>query len=172
MVGDPRGSRRTHRPNLESGVAARARPADARGGRDHAVPAARLRQRSLRAIAERAGGGAPGIETDTVVAFGIDPTLNGHRRARVEELYARVKAGLDATPGIDSSAMGLVRLLAPLDVWAVGVTVEGTPSAGAASTAPQVNAISPDYFRTLGIAMRAGRDFARGTTLSRRPSSS
>jgi predicted permease len=110
--------------------------------------------RSLRELAAV----RPGFETDTVVAFGIDPTLSGHTRARVEDVYARVKAGLDATPGIDSSAMGLVRLLAPLDVWAVGVAVEGTPSAGAANTAPQVNAISPDYFRTLGIVLRAGRD--------------
>jgi predicted permease len=100
----------------------------------------------------------PGFETDTVVAFGIDPTLSGHPRTRVEDLYARVKAGLDATPGIDSSALGLVRLFAPLDVWAVGVAVEGTPSAAAARLAPQANAISPDYFRTLGITMRAGRD--------------
>jgi predicted permease len=118
------------------------------------VFASGLFMRSLRELASV----RPGFDTETVVAFGIDPTLNGHPRARVEDLYARVKAGLDGTPGIDSSAMGLVRLLAPLDVWAVGVAVEGTPSAGAASTAPQVNAISPDYFRTLRIAMKAGRD--------------
>jgi predicted permease len=98
-----------------------------------------------------------GFETAQTVAFGLDPTLNGYPRVRTEEIYGRVKAQLDATPGIESSAIGLVRLLSSLDVWAVGVTVQGRP-APAATTAPRAHAVSPDYFRTLGIALRQGRD--------------
>ena len=103
-----------------------------------------------------------GFDTTNVVTFGLDPTLNGYPRARVEDVYARVKAEIDASPGVESSAIGLVRLLATVDVWAIGVAVEGRPAPTASTPPPSVNAVSADYFRTLGITLREGRDLRPG----------
>jgi predicted permease len=100
----------------------------------------------------------PGFETGTVVAFGVDPLLNGYTRERAEETYQRLKERLEGLPGTQSAALGLVRVLGG-DTWDNGVSVEGyQPKPGDVAFADN-NAVSADYFRTLGIPLVAGRDF-------------
>jgi predicted permease len=100
----------------------------------------------------------PGFETSTVVAFGVDPLLNGYTRERAEETYQRLKERLKALPGTRSVALGLVRVLSG-NTWDNGVSVEGyQPRPGEVAFADN-NAVSTDYFRTLGIPLVAGRDF-------------
>jgi predicted permease len=65
----------------------------------------------------------PGFETTTVVAFGVDPLLNGYPRERAEETYQRLKERLEALPGTRSAALGLVRVLGG-DTWDTAVSVE------------------------------------------------
>ncbi|HEY4249407.1 MAG TPA: ABC transporter permease [Lacunisphaera sp.] len=102
---------------------------------------------------------SPGFKTDAVVAFGLDPVLNGYSRARAEEIYQQVRERLAAMPGVDSAAIGLVRLLGGTDSWASGTAVDGLPPPADGNQNIFCNAISPEYFRTLHIGFRQGRDF-------------
>jgi putative ABC transport system permease protein len=102
---------------------------------------------------------APGFEIGSVVAFGVDPVLNGYPRARAEKFYRQVQERLAAMPGIDSAAIGLVRLFAGTDVWQTGTAVDGLPPPADGNQVVSLNAVSPDYFRTLHIGLRQGRDF-------------
>lgn len=101
----------------------------------------------------------PGFKTDSVVTFGLDPVLNGYPRARSEEIYRQVQERLAAMPGVDSAAIGLVRLLGGTDSWGSGTAVDGLPPPADGNQNIFCNAVSLDYFRTLRIGFRQGRDF-------------
>ena len=110
-----------------------------------------------------------GFETEQVVAFGIDPVLNGYPRARAESVYREIQERLAATPGIDAAAVGLVRLLGGTDVWKSVTGMDGLPPPANGDQSYACNAVSPDYFRTLRIAVREGRDFRPSDTADSPP---
>jgi predicted permease len=100
----------------------------------------------------------PGFNTSTVVAFGVDPVLNGYPRAQSEDTYRRLKERLEAIPGVESAGFGLVRVLAR-DVWDSAIVVEGYQPKPGRNAYAYMNVVSSDYFQTLGIPLMAGRDF-------------
>jgi predicted permease len=100
----------------------------------------------------------PGFQADRVVAFGIDPTLNGYPRARVEETYRRLQETLPTLPGVRSVGLGLIRVLNG-DHWTTGLSTEQYRPGPGESAEVFLNAISPDYFQTLGIPLLQGREF-------------
>jgi predicted permease len=100
----------------------------------------------------------PGFETSTVVAFGVDPLLNGYAQERAEETYQRLKERLEGLPGTRSAALGLVRVLGG-DTWDQPAFIDGYQPKPGEFAFVDMNAVSADYFRTLGIPLIAGRDF-------------
>jgi len=102
---------------------------------------------------------APGFDTNSVVAFGIDPVLNGDSRQRAEQIFNQIKERIESVSGVESVANGLVRLLGGTDVWQTGTAVDGLPPPADGNQLVCLNAVSPDYFRTLRIHFREGRDF-------------
>ncbi len=110
--------------------------------------------RSLRNLRDM----GPGFATDNLVAFDLDPTLNGYSSDKSKLLYRQLSADLSAIAGVRSVGMASVRILADNE-WDSSVSVEGYR--GKATDPPQafMNIIGPAYFPTLGAPILAGREF-------------
>jgi predicted permease len=99
-----------------------------------------------------------GFRSEQLISFAPDPGLNGYTNPRARELYERLQVRLRETPGVDSAAYSAVSLLIG-GSWDQWVTVEGYKTAETETIDPYFTAVSPGYFRTLGIPLLAGRDF-------------
>ena len=100
----------------------------------------------------------PGFQTEHIVAFSVDPTLNGYDTNKTKQIYAQLKEKLDGLGHVESSTLGMVRVLEDSS-WTCTVAVEGHPGQPAQNVHVFANDISEDYFTTLGIPFRQGRDF-------------
>lgn len=102
----------------------------------------------------------PGFETEGVVAVSLSPRLAGYEKAQTEQFYRELGERLAALPGVES--VGQADHL-PLTLE---INVEGTIPEEQATDNPndwprvEAASVSPGYFRTLGIPLLAGRDFA------------
>jgi len=100
----------------------------------------------------------PGFRTDRVLAFSIDPTLNGYDRQRTALFYLEMLDRLRALPGVEAAGQALMRVFDG-GAWRNILRVEGyTPQQGE-RVAAHFNAVSAGYFDTLQIRLIAGRDF-------------
>lgn len=110
----------------------------------------------------------PGFQPTNLVRFKIDPTLSGYDTARTKEFYARLRERLQALPGVESVGLAVVAIMEG-DEWDSTVTVEGYREADDENMNPHFNSISPDYFETLGMGIRQGRDFDSRDTKGAKP---
>jgi predicted permease len=100
----------------------------------------------------------PGFRTHNVVAFSIDPRLNGYSKERTPIFYRQLLEKLRATAGVESAAFAIVRVLDDND-WEQSIAVEGYVPKPGEDIGPYYNAISPGYCATLGLKLVAGREF-------------
>jgi predicted permease len=100
----------------------------------------------------------PGFRTSNLISFAMNPSLNGYDRPRTREFYKTLQATLATLPGVQSAALGRVRVLDG-DRSDSSITVEGYRAKDGEDMNPWVNSVSPGYFATLGIPMVAGREF-------------
>jgi putative ABC transport system permease protein len=100
----------------------------------------------------------PGFQTHRIVAFSVDPTLNGYDTDRAKAIYRQLKERLDGLGHVEASALGMVRVLEDSN-WTCTVAAQGSPGQSTENIHVHANGISKDYFATLGISMRQGRDF-------------
>ena len=101
-----------------------------------------------------------GLRTEGVVVFGVSPVLNGYTPARSLALFERIEDQLAVVPGVTGVGAALVPVLAD-DDWGNSVNVEGFQAGPDTDTTSALNEVSPGYFRTLGIPLLSGREFAR-----------
>jgi predicted permease len=100
----------------------------------------------------------PGFPVERLLAFNLDPSLNGYDVERSKAFYQQLTEDLRALPGV--SAAGLARMgILRGNEWDSSVTVEGHVAAPQEDMSPHMNAISPGYFAALGAPIVAGRDF-------------
>ncbi len=117
--------------------------------------------RSLKSLQEL----DPGFRTTNLLGFKVDPTLNGYPTERTEAFYDRLKQELATLPGVDNVGLSVVPVMEG-DEWDQWVTIDSySPKTGELPD-PHMNFLSPDYFRTLGITLLAGRDFRISDTQS------
>lgn len=97
-----------------------------------------------------------GFVPDHLITFEVDPSLNGYGSKRSLAYFHELRERLAALPGV---AMAVNAELAPFggNNWGTGVKVPGRASDRFDDV--QANSVAPGYFRTLGIAQLAGRDF-------------
>jgi predicted permease len=109
----------------------------------------------------------PGFRSSGVTSFSVDPSLNGYPRERVDAIFLHLKEKLSGAAGVESAALGMVPVLGG-DVWDTAIAAEGYQPEDDERSGAHVNAISEDYFRTLGIPLLEGRGF-RSTDSSDAP---
>ena len=105
-----------------------------------------------------------GMELDRVVQFAIAPILNRYEPARSHALFARVEEELAVVPGVTTVAGSGVALLTG-STRGGDVRVEGFRGGPDTDVNARTNQIGPDYFRTLGIPLLAGRAFTAADRL-------
>jgi predicted permease len=101
----------------------------------------------------------PGFPAGNLVAFDIDPSLNGYNPARAKIFYRQLTERLGAIPGVRLVGLASMRIL-EMNEWDRWVTVEGYHPKATETPDPFMNSIAPNYFATLGVPILAGRDFS------------
>jgi predicted permease len=106
----------------------------------------------------------PGFPAERLIAFQIDPTMNGYTPERAKLFYRSLTESLATLPAVQSVGLASVRILEDNE-WDNSALVEGytAPRAGD-HPEPFMNAIGPNYFATMGVPIVAGRDFTEKDT--------
>jgi predicted permease len=115
--------------------------------------------RSLRNLRDM----GPGFTTGNLIAFQVDPSLNGYNPERCKLFYRQLTAELNAIPGVRSVGVAAMRILEhnESDSW---LTIEGYHPQATETPDAYMNWIGPGYFATLGVPILAGRDFTEKDT--------
>jgi len=100
----------------------------------------------------------PGFQTANLVIFNVDASRNGYSQPRVHQLYEEMQQRLASVPGVASASLAEIVPLAG-DAMSNSVKVQGYEPKTDENMNPNFNAVSPGYFRTMGIPLLAGRGF-------------
>ena len=106
-----------------------------------------------------------GLNIDKLAVFSVSPELNGYKPEQTQALFERIENELASVPGVSSAAASMVGLISG-NSWGSSVRVQGFESAPDTDNSARYNEVGPGYFRTLGIAMVAGREFTRADGLT------
>jgi predicted permease len=100
----------------------------------------------------------PGFEAERLLVFAVDPPLAGYDQTRVRDFAVRLQRELQSVPGVQTAAPALAPIMAD-SVWRSTIQVDGYQSKEGEDMSPQVNAVAPTFFATLGAPLAGGRDF-------------
>lgn len=99
-----------------------------------------------------------GLNTSNLIAFNVSPTLTGYTPVRTKQFDKQLLDRVSALPGVASMAFAQIGLLEGNE-WDSSMSVEGYEAKPGEDMNPYCNAVSPGYFKTMGIPLVAGRDF-------------
>jgi predicted permease len=100
----------------------------------------------------------PGFRATNLVRFKIDPMLGGYDVPGTQQFYQRLLERLRSLPAVESAGLAAVAIMEGNE-WDSTISVEGYRTGEGEDMNPHFNSISPGYLGTLGLAIRAGRDF-------------
>jgi predicted permease len=100
----------------------------------------------------------PGFQTENLIAFQINPTLNGYNRARANETLERLRDELLKLPRVSGVSMAAEPLLAASHSQST-IKVEGYQPGPEEDMNPSTNEVGPEFFQTMGIPLLRGREF-------------
>jgi predicted permease len=106
----------------------------------------------------------PGFEPDRILAFSVDPSLNGYDLGRRMEVVARIRDEIAAEPGVRSISLAEVGLMTGSNASST-VKVEGYEAKEDEDMNPDLNGVAPEFFWTLGIPLLSGREFTEADDL-------
>jgi predicted permease len=93
-----------------------------------------------------------------LVTFTVDPRGARYTGPKAQALYKETLSEIRSTPGVTSAAFSVVPLLAGFE-WSGTIEVVGHPAKDGEDLNATNNIVSPEYFKTMGIPLIAGRDF-------------
>ena len=97
-------------------------------------------------------------EMDNLITFQLAPSLNGYDTPRAMHLHQELLANIRALPGVKAAGIASVPVLHGWE-WDSSTGVEGHQAKDGEDMQAFMNALSPDYFKTMGIPILEGRDF-------------
>ena len=102
----------------------------------------------------------PGFRREGVLLAEYDLSGRNVNNAAARDFTSRLLARLRTLPGVESAA---IAASVPLDIHGLPLrsfTLEGRARSDAAPERALSNIVTPDYFKTMGIPLRGGQDFA------------
>ena len=100
----------------------------------------------------------PGFETEQLLGFSIDPSLNGYSRERSIQLFQQMQEQLAQLPDVKSATASVIQLLTDSN-WSSTIQVEGYKPKEGEDMNPSFDAVGPAFFATIGQPLVAGREF-------------
>ena len=108
-----------------------------------------------------------GLQRDRVLVLSTDPKAAGYRADALRGFYNRLTVRLRELPGVEAASLSWYPPITDQDGrWTQTIQIDGVPIAPTAATYVYFNAVSPGYFRTLGMRVVQGRDFANDDSAS------
>jgi predicted permease len=99
-----------------------------------------------------------GFAVDNLVTFRVDPSLNGYGQERVKRFFDEVLQEIRQIPGVQSASVAQVAALTG-NASSRTIEVQGYERKPDENMNPWTNEVAPDYFRTMGMPLVAGREF-------------
>jgi len=104
-------------------------------------------------------GTATGFQQlENLVTFQVDPALNGYDMRRIKAFYKQLLEEIRSMPGVQSAALATVPVLHGWE-WDSSMSVEGYRHQDGEDMQAFMNAVSPGYWKTMGVPLLEGRDF-------------
>ncbi|HEY7817353.1 MAG TPA: ADOP family duplicated permease, partial [Vicinamibacteria bacterium] len=100
----------------------------------------------------------PGFVPEQILAFSVNPALNGYDVERRLQTIGRIRDEIAAEPGVRSVSLAEIGLMTSSNSSST-IQVEGYQSKEGEDMNPDLNGIAPQFFETLEIPLLAGRDF-------------
>jgi predicted permease len=97
-------------------------------------------------------------DIQNLVTFSVDPRGARYTGPKAQGLYREALNEIRATPGVTAAAFSVVPLLNGYE-WSGGINVIGHQAKDGEDLDSTNNILSPEYFKTMGIPLLAGRDF-------------
>ncbi len=104
-----------------------------------------------------------GLSTENLITFSIAPQLSGYDDAKTVLLVEQLRERLGAIPGVLGVAASQVPVLTGTDMGS-NITIEGRQNLDTDDMHVNFNAVSANYFSTMGIPLVSGREFNAGDT--------
>ena len=98
----------------------------------------------------------PGFDTNNLISFTVDPALAGYDQARIKRFYDTLLARLREQPGVLAASAAQVGVLTGSGSRRT-IRVPGYEPRPDENMNPSTNEVGPDYFRTMGLPLVAGR---------------
>src|SRR5262249_1338786 len=92
-----------------------------------------------------------------LLTFAVDPSLNAYDESRQRAVVKQIQDEIAAEPGVGSVSFSNIGFMTSSD-WSSTVRVEGYVPKEEEDMNPNLLAVGPGLFRTLGITLVAGRD--------------
>ena len=99
-----------------------------------------------------------GLRADSLIAFNIDSSIGGYSSARTQQFYQQILDRMKTHAGVSDVAFAAMAVLEG-NQWDSTITIEHYEAKPGENMNPYCNAVSPGYFRTMGMPLVAGRDF-------------
>jgi predicted permease len=99
-----------------------------------------------------------GFDVDNLITFRVDPSLNGYEQSRIKRFYDELLQDIRQIPGVQSATIAQVPALTG-SASSRTIQLQGYEPKPDENMNPWTNEVAPDYFRTMGMALIAGREF-------------
>ncbi|HEV2687479.1 MAG TPA: ABC transporter permease [Bryobacteraceae bacterium] len=99
-----------------------------------------------------------GFRADHLLAFDVNPKLNGYNGPQILALYDRLLQAMGSEPGVRTVACSRLGLMSGNNSGS-NITVAGYHDKEGEDMTPRRNEVSPGYFSALGVQLIAGREF-------------
>jgi predicted permease len=104
-----------------------------------------------------------GLSTENLITFSLAPQLSGYDAPRTVALIDRLRERLGALPGVLGVGSSQIAVLTGTNMG-TNITVEGRQEMETDERDVNFDAVSPNYFSTMRIALVSGREFNAGDT--------